>query len=191
MEELLLLLMLSYGFEEINYSVFQSQCLTWPFLITVLDMLYRYNDGYKHVIHGIIPNSVTHLTLAWAFDQPLEGLVPNSYTFNIGLIPFNQPLKNVLPDTVTHLILGKNYYQALIKNDLPKNLKCIEQKTDLYYDYDNNIFFDFFNITQLKGQILYNYLKIKVFCPKRLNRICNLWNIKTTDYFIAQCIPLV
>ena len=158
------------GFEEINYRVFQSQCLTWPFLITVLDMLYRYNDGYKHVIHGIIPNSVTHLILAWAFDQPLEGLVPNS---------------------VTHLILGKNYNQVLIKNDLPKNLKCIEQKTDLYYDYDNNIFFDFFNITQLKGQILYNYLKIKVFCPKRLNRICNLWNIKKTDYFIAQCIPLV
>ncbi|AEX61323.1 putative F-box and FNIP repeat-containing protein [Megavirus courdo7] len=60
---------------------------------------------YMIIIKDCIPNSVTHLTFGYNFNQDIRGCIPNSVThlkFGQG---FNQDIKDYIPNSVTHLFL--------------------------------------------------------------------------------------
>ena len=71
-----------------------------------------------------IPNSVTHLTFGYNFNQPLKkDDIPNLVTHLTFDYDFNQPLKKGdIPESVTHLFFNELFNQPLDDNNLPKNI---------------------------------------------------------------------
>ena len=100
---------------------------------------------------GDIPNSVTHLTFGWQFNQELkEGDIPNSVTHLTFGDNFNQELKEGdIPNSVIHLTFGWKFNQEL--NILPYGLKSLKL-------YKNNQILSNLPVT-LEKLIIENYNK--------------------------------
>ena len=75
-----------------------------------------------------LPNSVTHLTFRYYFNQNIEGCIPNSVTNLTFGYYFNQNIQNCIPSSVTHLTLGWNFNQN-IQNCIPSSAKAVTHLT--------------------------------------------------------------
>jgi hypothetical protein len=70
---------------------------------------------------GLLPNSLTSLTLGHCFNQPLDSLPENLIELTLGY-KFNQPITG-LPHSLTSLTLGSKFNQSI--DNLPINLKTL------------------------------------------------------------------
>ena len=60
-----------------------------------------------------VPNSVTHLTFGYYFNQNINDCIPNSVTHLTFGDWFNQDIRGCIPDSVTHLTFGNNFNQNI------------------------------------------------------------------------------
>jgi hypothetical protein len=89
-----------------------------------------------------LPNSITHLTFGYYFNQPVDNL-PNSITHLTFGESFNQPVNN-LPNSIVELVFGFNFCNVV--SNLPITVKKItihNKKTHLFtkIPFDCNINF--------------------------------------------------
>lgn len=98
-------------------------------LIGIVNFCYQACDVLPF---GILPDSITHLSLGNACNQPIiPGFIPNSVTHLTFGTKFNQLLiQNCIPDSVTHLLLSGDFNQLLIPGALPRSLKYLLMDRD-------------------------------------------------------------
>jgi hypothetical protein len=71
-----------------------------------------------------IPNSVTHLTFGYYFNQNIKGCIPNSVTHLTFGWRFNQDIKDCIPDSVIYLKIPGN--RNIDLSDIPKTVKKLQ-----------------------------------------------------------------
>lgn len=90
----------------------------------------------KQLTPGLIPNSVTHLTFNYYHKEILPGVIPESVVYlDIGE-SYNYVFKEgVLPKSLKKLVLGEWYTETFLPNGLPENLKHIQFGIQLSKDF--------------------------------------------------------
>src|SRR5579872_6228717 len=88
-----------------------------PNSVTHLTFGYYFNQDIK----DCIPNSVTHLTFGAFFNQDIKECIPNSVTHLTFGVSFNQDIKEYIPYSVTHLTFGINFNKD-IKECIPNSV---------------------------------------------------------------------
>lgn len=90
----------------------------------------RFTENFRFETKGIIPKSVTHLTLE--FDTPFEICIPDTVThLEIGKL-FNRPLKGLIPNSVISLKFG-GYVRQNIKGCIPNSVKYLTLGENMTY----------------------------------------------------------
>jgi len=60
-----------------------------------------------------MPDSITHLTFGWFFNQPINSCIPDSVTHLTFGYNFNQTINGCIPDSITHLTFGYDFNQSM------------------------------------------------------------------------------
>ena len=128
-----------------------------------------------------LPNLITTLTFGEHFNQSVDNL-PNSIMHLTFDDNFSQPI-NKLPNKIKSIMLN-NAHQLINKNCLVIHNGI---KNHVIYNLNKNIstcINDYFELLDnSKGKIIFENLTIKVFCPLRINKLSNKYNIDFDLYF--------
>jgi len=102
-----------------------------PNSVTHLTFGYYFN---QELTKGSIPNSVTHLTFGYFFNQVLkEGVIPNSVTYLTFGYYFNQKLNYIITDNLIELLVSKNYTQTYLKLNKDILIGYIDNESNILY----------------------------------------------------------
>lgn len=94
----------------------------------------------KKLTPGLIPDSVTHLTFQNYRHEILPGVIPESVVYlDIGQSYSHIFKEGVLPQSLKKLVLGKWYTTSLLANSLPENLNHIQFGIQLAQDFSLDI----------------------------------------------------